>query len=72
MGRQSIFPVRAVRARRPARIDIVQAIDAPLSPGLRPESVTKRIVRPGGEVKSAPEAMRTIFPALGVQRGVRG
>ena len=36
MGRQSIFPVRTARARCPARIDIVQSIDAPFSPGLRP------------------------------------
>lgn len=32
-GRWSIFPDRAVYARHPVRIDIGQAIDAPLSPG---------------------------------------
>ncbi len=38
MGRQSIFPVRTARARCTARIDIVQSIDAPFSPGLRPKN----------------------------------
>jgi hypothetical protein len=38
-GRRSIFLVRTARARRLARIDIEQAINAPFSPSLRPLKV---------------------------------